>query len=107
MFSSFLSIFANFRVENLSDQVKCCKKGVTRQNTNLSKKCCEKGAVLRKGGVAKRATSGVYNGTQKLLCGNVTKFPIAKNGCAHRVQHTRISLGVNFCTSSSLIFEDF
>ena len=59
MFSSFLSIFANFRVENLSDQVKCCEKGVTRQNTNLSKKCCEKGAVLRKGGVAKRATSGV------------------------------------------------
>ena len=59
MFSSFLSIFAYFRVENLSDQVKCCKKGVTRQNTNLSKKCCEKGAVLRKGGVAKRATSGV------------------------------------------------
>ena len=46
-------------------------------------------------------------GTQKLLCGNVTKFSIAKNGCAHRVQHTRISLGVNFCTSSSLIFEDF
>ena len=41
------------------------------------------------------------------MCGNVRKFPIAKNGCAHRVQHTRISLGVNFCTSSSLIFEDF
>ena len=48
-----------------------------------------------------------YIGTQKLLCGNVKKFPIAKNGYAHRVQHTRISLGVNFCTSSSLIFEDF
>ena len=47
------------------------------------------------------------NGTQKLLCGNVRKFPITKNGCAHRVQHTRFSLGVNFCTSSSLIFEDF
>ena len=47
------------------------------------------------------------NVTQKLLCGNVKKFPIAKNGYAHRVQHTRISQGVNFCTSSSLIFEDF
>ena len=52
-------------------------------------------------------TDSVRIGTQKLLCGNVKKFPIAKNGYAHRVQHTRISLGVNFCTSSSLIFEDF
>ena len=67
MFSSFLSIFANFRVENLSDQVKCCEKGVTRQNTNLSKKCCEKGAVLRKGGVAKRATSGVVKFLKLLI----------------------------------------
>ena len=58
-FCPFLSIFAYFRVENLSDQVKCWGKGVPRQNTNSSKKCCEKGAVLRKGGVAKRATSGV------------------------------------------------
>ena len=24
---------------------------------------------------------------QKLLCGNVRTFPIAKNGCTHRVQH--------------------
>ena len=31
----------------------------------------------------------------------------AKNDYAHRVQHTRISLGVNFCTSSSLIIKDF
>ena len=46
-------------------------------------------------------------GTQKLLCGNVRKFPIAKNGCAHRVQHTRIGLGLIFDTSSSLIFKDF
>ena len=67
MFSSFLSIFADFRVENLSDQVKCCEKGVTRQNTNLSKKCCEKGAVLRKGGVAKRATSGVVRSSLEPL----------------------------------------
>ena len=36
------------------------------------------------------------NGTQKLLCGNVKKFPIAKNGCAHRVPHTQISLGLKF-----------
>ena len=46
-------------------------------------------------------------GTQNLLCGNVRKFPIAKNGCAHRVQHTRIGLGLIFDTSSSLIFKDF
>ena len=36
------------------------------------------------------------NGTQKLLCGNVTNFSIAKNGCAHRVQRTGISLGLVF-----------
>ena len=47
------------------------------------------------------------NGTQKLLCGNVTKFLIAKNGCAHRVQRTGISLGLIFHVSGSLIFQDF
>ena len=31
--------------------------------------------------------------TQKLLCGNITKLLIAKNGFAHCVQRTRISLG--------------
>ena len=36
------------------------RKGVLSQNFHSPKKCCEKGAVLRKGGVAKRATSGVY-----------------------------------------------
>ena len=39
------------------------RKGVPRQNKNSLKKCCEKGAVLQKGGVAKRATSGVYDST--------------------------------------------
>ena len=47
------------------------------------------------------------NGTQKLLCGNVTKFSIAKNGCAHRVQRTGISLEMIFYVSGSLIFQDF
>ena len=54
MFSSFLSIFAHFRAENLSDQVKCCEKG-SRGKTQIRQKsvakrgqCCEKG-VLRKG----------------------------------------------------------
>ena len=47
------------------------------------------------------------NETQKLLCGNVRKFSNAKNGCAHRDQHTRISPGLNFDISSSLIFDDF
>ena len=51
MFSSFLSILANFRVENLSDQVKCCEKG-SRGKTQIRKKsvakkgqCCEKGVI--------------------------------------------------------------
>ena len=48
-----------------------------------------------------------FIGTQKLLCGNVTKFLIAKNGCAHRVQRTGISLGLIFHVSGSLIFQDF
>ena len=48
-----------------------------------------------------------YNGAKKLLCGNVRNFSMTKNGCAHRVQHTRISLGPNFGASSSLIFKDF
>ena len=48
-----------------------------------------------------------YNGQKKLLCGNVRNFSMIKNGCAHRVQHTRISLGPNFGASSSLIFKDF
>ena len=47
------------------------------------------------------------NGAKKLLCGNVRNFSMTKNGCAHRVQHTRISLGPNFGASSSLIFKDF
>ena len=47
------------------------------------------------------------NGAKKLLCGNVRNFSMAKNGYAHRVQHTRISLGPNFGASSSLIFKDF
>ena len=46
-------------------------------------------------------------GAKKLLCGNVRNFSKTKNGCAHRVQHTRISLGPNFGASSSLIFKDF
>ena len=46
-------------------------------------------------------------GAKKLLCGNVRNFSMTKNGCAHRVQHTRISLGPNFGASSSLIFKDF
>ena len=48
-----------------------------------------------------------YIGQKKLLCGNVRNFSMTKNGCAHRVQHTRISLGPNFGASSSLIFKDF
>ena len=35
-------------------------------------------------------------GTKKLLCGNVTKFSIAKNDCAHRILHTEISLETIF-----------
>ena len=46
-------------------------------------------------------------GQKKLLCGNVRNFSMTKNGCAHRVQQTRISLGPNFGASSSLIFKDF
>ena len=49
----------------------------------------------------------IFNGAKKLLCGNVRNFSMTKNGCAHRVQHTRISLGPNFGASSSLIFKDF
>ena len=38
----------------------------------------------------------LYNGTKKLLCGNIWKFQTAENGCVHHVQNTRISLGLNF-----------
>ena len=32
------------------------------------------------------------NGSPDILCGNVTKLSMAKNGCAHRILHTGISL---------------
>ena len=54
-----------------------------------------------------RSKSHQRNGAKKLLCGNVRNFSMTKNACAHRVQHTRISLGPNFGASSSLIFKDF
>ena len=49
-------------------------------------------------------------GTQKLLCGNVTKFSIAKNGCAHCdavksvVQNHILS---NFCVGVVIKFKNF
>ena len=46
-------------------------------------------------------------GQKKLLCGNVTKFLIAKNDCAHRIQRTQISLELIFHVSDSLILQDF
>ena len=42
-------------------------------------------------------------GSPDILCGNVTKFSIAKNGYAHRNLRTRISLELIFYVSSSLI----
>ena len=47
------------------------------------------------------------NGSQDILCGNVTKFSMAKNGYADRNLHTIISLELNFYVSSSLNFRDF
>ena len=46
-------------------------------------------------------------GSPDILCGNVTKFSMAKNDYAHRNLHTRISLELNFYVSSSFNFRDF
>ena len=48
-----------------------------------------------------------YNGTQYILWWNVRFFRISKNECAHRFQHTRFSLGLNFCSFLSMIFRVF
>ena len=48
-----------------------------------------------------------YAMESKTLMRKCQKVTDRKNGYAHRVQHTRFSLGVNFCTSSALTFEDF
>ena len=46
----------HFTVE---DRFKIHRRYPFSQHLNSPKKCCEKGSLLRKGGVAKRATSGV------------------------------------------------
>ena len=83
-----------------------------RQIRNLRSRISKMGYHLEKSETPRNrplmfGKQGILNGTQKLLCGNVTKFLIAKNGCAHRVQRTGISLGLIFHVSGSLIFQDF
>ena len=46
-------------------------------------------------------------GSPDILCGNVTKFSMAKNRYAHRNLHTGIGLELNFYVSSSFNFRDF
>ena len=56
----------NHPIYNLLYSINCnffsrvSKKGVKRQNINSSKKCRKKGSVSKKGGVQKRATTGVH-----------------------------------------------
>ena len=47
------------------------------------------------------------NGTQYILWWNVRLFGISKNKCAHRFQHSRLSLGPILCSFLSMIFRDF
>ena len=60
VFTFSISIFYIFNSINHSFS-EVLRKGVPRQNFHSPKKCCEKGEVLRKGGVAKRGTTGVFN----------------------------------------------
>ena len=56
--------------------------------------------------VLKKIRSNSF-GSQDIMCGNVTKFSMAKNDYAHRNLHTGFSLELNFDVSSSFNFRDF